>query len=226
MTSELIEKVESDIRATRKIGDGTKSAFCNLDAETRAAYQQMMVFIGADMGLLDKSYRTDPIERANAAALMFLWLQIDTPEPAWSSWVLEKMIDAVLKTPKGEPIDIIRGFDHALKKYNVRLTETVAKLVKDVMTSTFSKVGNWYQAADWHWANKALGNEISPARCYLFLNLLPPEKADAGSIVAILNGLADTPFVKEALAVLSDDLERPDVKPLVQGLKLPQLQTK
>jgi len=224
-TNEFIGLAESDLR-TRKIGDASKSAFRSLPAESRAAFQQMMVFVGADMGLLDKSYRTNPDERASAVALMFLNFSIDTHEPAWSSWILERMIDEVMNTSKIETIDLFRAFEHAFKKYNVRLTQTVANLVKDVMTLTFSKVGNWYQAADWHWANEALGNEISPARCYLFLPLLPPDKADSRSIVAILRGLADTPFFKQAVDILSDDLERPDVKPLVQNLKLPQLQTK
>ena len=226
-TSEFVGRVETDLQANRKIGAASKAAFGSLPAESRAAFQQMMAWVGADCGFLDRSFdRAEMADRVEAASLMFLQFAIETHEPAWSSWLLEKMLEAVLKTPKGEATDLIRGLDRALKRYHVRLTQTVANLVRDVVILTFNKAGGSYQSADWDWANEELKAGASPAQCYLFLYALPPDKLQASSVAAILRNLANTSFAKEAVVNLSDDLERPEVKPLLQGLKLPQFQTK
>lgn len=151
---------------------------------------------------------------------MFLDFQIDTHDPKWSSWRLEKLLEAVLKTPQGEVVDVIRGLDLALKKYNVNLTETVANLVKDVVILSFTRARTAYEQASWGWANDELTKGVSPARCYLFLQALPPEKASPAAVVAILRGLDATPYAAQAVDNRSDDLERADVKPFLSGLIL------
>jgi hypothetical protein len=221
-TSDFISRVEADLRTTRKISDDTRAAFDALPAESRIAFQQMMAFVGCETSTIEGSYRTNPQDRVNAVVLIFLDFQIDTHDPKWSSWRLEKLLEGVLRTPQGEVIDLIRGFDLALEKYGVRLTETVVNLVRDVVILSFTKARTAYQQADWGWANEELETGVSPARCYLFLFALPPEKATPAAIVAILRGLADTPYSAQAVDIRSDDLERADVKPLLRELKLSQ----
>lgn len=225
-TTDFVSQVATDLRATRKVSSASNSAFGHLPAEARAAFQQMMIFVGSQVACLDQSQQTRPSDRADAIALMFLKFEIDTAQPKWSSCMLERMLEQVLNTPHGEALDIIRGFDLALTKYNVRLTQTVANLVKDIVVLTFTKARASYQAAEWDWANEELKMGISPARCYLFLHALPPDKADGNAIVGILRGLTGTPFLAQAVETLADDLERADVKPLLPSLKLPQLETK
>jgi hypothetical protein len=165
-------------------------------------------------------YPTDPQDRVNAVAIMFLDFQIDTHDPKWSSWRLEKLLEAVLTTPQGEVVDVIRGLDLALKKYNVHLTETVANLVKDVVILSFTRARTAYEQASWGWANQELTKGVSAARCYLFLHALPPEKASPAAVVALLRGLDATPYSAQAVDIRSDDLERADVKPLLPRLNL------
>ena len=172
------------------------------------------------MSTVEGTHHTDPQDSVNTIALKFFDFQIDTHDPKWSSWRLEKLLEAVLHTHQGEVIDLIRGFDLALKKYNVNLTETVVNLVKDVVILCFTKARAAYQQANWEWANEELAKVASPARCYLFLYALPPDKATPASIVALLRGLADTPYSAHAVDMRSDDLERADVKPLLRELKL------
>ena len=93
-------------------------------------------------------------------------------------------------------------------------------LVKDVVILCFTRARAMYQQANWGWANEELTKGISPARCYLFLYALPPDKATPASIVAVLRGLADTPYSAHAVDMRSDDLERADMKPLLRELKL------
>ena len=219
-TSEFISHVEADLRTTRQISEATKASFDALPAESRAAIRQMTAFVGCETPAVVGSYPTNPQDRVNAVAVMFLDFQIDTHDPKWSSWRLEKLLEAVLTTPQGEVVDLIRGFDLALKKYNVNLTETVANLVKDVVILSFTRARTAYQQASWGWANEELTKGVSPARCYLFLHALPPEKASPTAVVAILRGLDGTPYSAQAVDIRSDDLERADVKPLLRELNL------
>jgi hypothetical protein len=219
-TTDFISRVETDLHTARKISDATKAVFTALPTESRVAFQHMMAFVGCETPKIEGSYRTNPQDRVNAVVLMFFDFQIDTHDPKWSSWRLEKLLEAVLNTPQGEVIDLIRGFDLALEKYGVRLTETVVNLVKDVVILSFTRARAAYQQANWGWANEELAKGVSPARSYLFLYALPPDKATPAAIVGILRGLADTPYSAQAVDTRSDDLERPDVKPLLRELKL------
>jgi hypothetical protein len=219
-TSVFINDVETDLRTTRQISEATKASFDALPAESRAAIRQMTTFVGCETPAVEGSYPTDPQDRVNAVAIMFLDFQIDTHDPKWSSWRLEKLLEAALKTPQGEVVDVIRGLDLALKKYNVNLTDTVANLVKDVVILGFTRARTAYEQASWGWANEELTKGVSAARCYLFLHALPPGKASPSAIVAILRGLDGTPYAAQAVDIRSDDLERVDVKPLLRGLSL------
>jgi hypothetical protein len=126
------------------------------------------------MPTVEGTHHTDTQDRANAIALKFFDFQIDTHDPKWSSWRLEKLLEAVLNTPQGEVIDLIRGFDLALEKYRVRLTETVVNLVKDVVILCFTKARVAYQQANWGWANE--GNRSRPK------NKCPPEQRQANCL--------------------------------------------
>ena len=76
----------------------------------------------------------------------------------------------------------------------------------------FTKHRAAYSQAEWGWANDELARAVSPARCYLFLHALPPDKATPTSLMSILRGLEGTSRLDEAVATLSDDFNRPEVK--------------
>ncbi|MBX9622240.1 MAG: hypothetical protein K2X82_00340 [Gemmataceae bacterium] len=141
---------------------------------------------------------------------------IQSNDPKWSSWLLERFFEAALNQPQASMTDVFRGFNLALKKHHVKLTETVANLVKDVVRTAFSIHKAAYAKAEWGWASDELATESSAAQCYLFMLALPPDKLTSAVVVAILRGLEGTPQLDEAIVNLSDDLERPDVKQELQ----------
>ncbi len=148
----------------------------------------------------------------NDIAVQFEKLDIQTHDPKWSSWVLERLFETVLAQPQATLTDLFRGFDLALKRNTVHLTETVANLVKDVIVTGFTKYRVAYDRVEWDWANDELARGASPARCYFFLHVLPPDKATPTALMSILRGLEGTPRFEEAVATLSDDFDRPEVK--------------
>jgi hypothetical protein len=147
----------------------------------------------------------------DAVAAAFEELELRTHDPKWSSWLLERLIETAAGKPQKNMSDVFKGFDLALGRNSVNLTETVANLVKDTVVTCFTKHRAAYDRAEWDWANEELAKGVSASRAYLFLYALPPDKGTPTAIVAVLRGLEGSLYFDEALANLSDDLERPEV---------------
>jgi hypothetical protein len=155
-------------------------------------------------------------ERIRAVADRFARFDLASSTPAWSSWLLDQDLSAALNAPNGSVSDWLRGFDLALEENNSQLTDTMANLIKDVVTLVFANARRLYDAVSWDWANESLKVGVSAARSYFFLLALPPEKAAPRSIVGILRGLAESSYYANAHDILAEDLEREDVKPLYE----------
>lgn len=154
-------------------------------------------------------------DRVKDVVLWFKRGHLDTSDPKWSSGLLHRFLKETTSAPGGSLRDVYQGLDAALKAYAVELTYTVANLIKDVVVQGFTQHRSAYDAMEWCWANEELSNGASPARCYLFLLALPPEKVTPQSVVAIYRGLQDTPYRQEATDILSDELEKPEVQQLL-----------
>ncbi len=154
-------------------------------------------------------------DRMNAAMLWFKKLELDTSDPKWSSWMLDRFLEEAASAPNGSLRDVYQGLDAALKAYSVELTAVVGNLIKDVVVKGFTQYPTAYNAIDWDWANEELSHRVSPARCYFFLHALPPEAATPQAIVTIHEGLQGTPYQEEAANTLSEDFEKPEVRRLL-----------
>ncbi len=104
----------------------------------------------------------------NDLASAFDRMELPTHDPNWSSWVLEQLYETTLGNHQATITDLFRGFDLALKRDDVDLTESVANLIKDVVVMGFTKYKRSYAQSDWGWANNELARGVSPARAYLF----------------------------------------------------------
>lgn len=153
------------------------------------------------------------IEKAAAA---FERLDLHTHDPKWSSWVMERLLEELMSKSAVSMTDLFMGFDLALKRNAVRLTETVANLIKDTVVTSFTEHKSAYRQAEWGWAAEELSSGVSAPQAYFFLHALPPDKATATAIVGILRGLEGSSRFDEAVATLSDDFDRPEVLEALQ----------
>lgn len=151
-------------------------------------------------------------DRVQGVMLWFKEFELDSSDPKWSSGTLDRFFKEIISAPGGSLRDVFQGLDAALKTYSVELTDAVANLIKDVVVQGFTQHRSAYDSMDWCWANEELSHDVSAARCYFFLLALPPEQATPQSVVAIYQGLQDTPYQQEATDTLSDDLENPEVQ--------------
>ena len=63
----------------------------------------------------------------------FMEMGIETSDPKWSSWVIDRLLEGAVSAPGGSLRDVYVGLDATLRECSVRLTETVANLIKDVV---------------------------------------------------------------------------------------------
>jgi hypothetical protein len=154
-------------------------------------------------------------ERQDAVTTWMKKCQLDTNDPKWSSWLLDRFFEQLTSTPGGSLQDVYQGLDAALQTDFVELTKPVANLIKDLVLQGFTQYRSEYDEVDWSWANEELSHGASPARCYFFLLALPPEIATPQSVASIYLGLRGTLYQKEAEDTLSDDLERPEIQSIL-----------
>ncbi len=153
-------------------------------------------------------------------------LELSTHDPKWSSRVLEQLFETVLVDHQGTMTDLLQGFDLALRRNGVGLTESVANLIKDVVVIGFTRHKSSYDQTEWGWANHELTGEINAAQAYLFLHALPSDKATPASLLSILLGLEGTSQFEEAVDTLSENFERPAVRQELQRWRANGMETR
>ena len=149
-------------------------------------------------------------------AQAFEEFEICSHDPKWSSWLMDQFFASTLGVHRGTITEIFRGLDLALKRHDVRLTETVASLIVTVIRTALVNCPDFIRVVDWDWAQNQIAEGVSPARAYLFLHCIPPETMVPASLLAILRTLAETTYFDEALIAFADDFERPVVREELQ----------
>jgi len=203
----FLVRARNELRTKRSLSDATCSAFEVLPESVQAAYARAIAFAGcsdARVPIGREDIKVPADERAQAAELMLLKLSIDTGDPVWSSYVMERMEAEVVRTPGGRIEDLFRALAAVFNKYNVPLTDTVSNFVKDLVVLAFTRYRNSYESSDFTWLVEDLLLQPTPALAYLGLLALPDGYIPAAR-EAILAALADSPFADEAATSLTDD---------------------
>lgn len=142
-------------------------------------------------------------DRVNAVMLRFKKFELDTSDPKWSSWALDRFFEEVTSTPGGSIRDVYQGLDGALKTYSVELTRTVAAFIKDLVIRCFTRYQQSYESINWKELGDSLGAKATAAQLYLALHAIPPQFVTPQLADAIAKGLASTAFRDEAASALA-----------------------
>lgn len=142
-------------------------------------------------------------ERANAVMLRFKRFELDTSDPKWSSYALDRFLEEIASTPGGSIRDVYQGLDGALKTYAVELTRTVASFIKDLVIRGFTRDRQSYESVNWKEVMEGLGDKPTQAQLYLALHAIPPRFVTPQLADAIAKGLESTAFRDEAVSVLT-----------------------
>lgn len=142
-------------------------------------------------------------DRLNAVVLQLRRFQLDTSDPKWSSYALDRFCEEIMSVRGGSIRDVYLGLDAALKTHSVELTRTVAAFIKDVVIRCFTRYRQSYDAVNWKEVVDSFGNTATAAQLYLALHAIPPQYVTPQLAVIIAKGLESTAFRDEAASALT-----------------------
>ncbi len=144
-------------------------------------------------------------DRVRAARLMLLRFFRQPEEPAWSSWLLERLLESVMASPGGSVGDLLYALHEILGEPAVKLTQAVKYLINALVVKSFTESRASYDSVDFNRMIERTIEGATPARAYLALLVIPPDRLPASRTAAILKGLEGTPEFAEAREWLEDD---------------------
>jgi hypothetical protein len=155
-------------------------------------------------------------DRINAVRLMLLKLGLDRDDPRWSSYVLDRLFDAVKETPGGSFGDLIYGLFEVLGDYSTPLAKPVGNFIEEISSGIRARAHRFYNSLDWSRLIQKTVEGPTPAQAYLALLALSPDKFSPKSIVAILRSLAASTYWQKAITELSENLQNEEVRKLLK----------
>jgi hypothetical protein len=146
---------------------------------------------------------------------MLLKLRVDSSDPRWSSLLLDRLLEAVIGTPGGGVGDLLHSLHDLLGEHHGDLTEPVRNIVKDLVVQCFTQHRASYDAVDLRWMVEKTIETPTPAQAYLALHAIPPSIMQPRCAVAIPKALMSTPYWKEAVNTLDEDLNNQEARTLL-----------
>ena len=216
-TDEYAQKVEREICSIRVVSKATCEAFADLPLGDRIAYARAMAFVGCEFGAVPYEHTTASAEaaRIRASRLMLLSLYLDTGQPAWSSWMLDRMLEAVVKTPGGNVGDLFHALYGLLGDYSCALSVTVANFLKIVAVGCFTQHRTSYDSTNLGWMVEKVIEGPTLAQAYLALYAIPPGIMQPKCAVSILRSLSGSHYWRDAINTLDEDMESNEARALL-----------
>jgi hypothetical protein len=214
----FVQRVAGEVLSTRAVAKSTCEAFAALPLQARMVYARAMRFLGCEPVEVppQDTPAVPEVGRIQASRLMLLSLYLDTGTPAWSSWMLDRLMEAVIGTPGGSVGDLLHALHEVLGEYPCDFTEPMRNLIKALIVKSFMEHRASYEAADLGWMVQETIMHSTPAQAYLALHAIPPAIMQPKCAVTILRKLASTPYWKEAIDTLSDDLNNGEAQELLR----------
>jgi hypothetical protein len=149
------------------------------------------------------------LERIEAAAQQLFRLR-ESPDasapwvPAWSSYVLEQTVAAIIRSPDGSVSDLMQAAWLLLERTEVVLNRTVANFVNDIAGLVFALHRREYADTNFDWMLDQLASGATPAQAYLAAYVLP-EAWHGKARSAILDAISCHPMRAEIEALIAPD---------------------
>lgn len=199
------KQIEDIVKGSRNFDDEFCRSFYDLSNEYRHVFVNLLNFLGCkEVGIRDESEGKAVAEedRITAVRLMLLDLYVDTGDPRWSSFVMERFVEVVMKTPGGRLRDLFQPL-YVMLGDIPDLSESLAHFIKDIVILSFSTYRPSFEAIGFDSIILDRERRLTKPQAYLLLFSLPEEilnrlKDD------ILESLANTPFLSEAEQMLDD----------------------
>lgn len=211
-TEEILRRVEHEVTGTGRVSEPTCQDLAQLAPEVRATFDQALRFLGCPApSTPDSQASASPGDRVRASRLMLLRLFRETGEPAWSSWLLERLLQAVSDTPGGTVSDLLSALHMILGERNVALSETVKNLIRDVVVLSVSHSRGAYEAGGFPELLRRTTDNLTAAQAYLAFLAIPPTMIENSCAAAILRALEGTPDISEVRETFEEEFGELDL---------------
>lgn len=213
---DVLRGVERDVRSNGLVSESTCRAFADLPLHDRAAYEWAMRFLRCRTLDVPSNVAESPsaIDRIRASRLMLSCFFVQPDNPAWSSCLLDRLLEAVMGTPGGTVGDLLDALHEILGEPAIKLTETAKNLIKDLVVKTFTGNRASYDSIDFTEMIRKTTEGATPAQAYLVLLAVPAHSMPASCAIAILKRLEGTPYWGEAKDMLEGDLDESEPRDL------------
>ncbi len=197
-TEEILRRVEHEVTSTGRVGEPTCRHLARLAPEVRATFDQALRFLGCPAPSTPSAPTSaSPGDRVRASRLMLLCFFRETGEPAWSSWALERVLQAVTDTPGGAVSDLLSALYLILGERGIVLSETVKNLIRDVVVLSVSRSRGAYETGGFPELLRMTTENLTAAQAYLAFLAIPPTMIEHACAAAILRALEGTPYISE-----------------------------
>lgn len=204
-TMDFAKQAEQDLRVRRKIGPSTCQIWDDLSPASKAAFASALNFLGCGANEPNGQWGgvTDETDRIAACRLMLLACDLDKDEPVWSSYMLDRMLEAVMQPPGAAVGDLFNALYDLLANHQGAPSGALANLIKQLVILCFTRQRRSYDSMDWSRFAHQASADATPAQLYFLLHALPPALVNAEVAQAITLALAASPFQAEAAAALA-----------------------
>lgn len=193
----ILLSAEREIRTTGALSEATCRAFAAADDEARRGFEASFAFLGCPSGIVAIGEEPVPASRRIAAIrLMMLRLGAHTSDPRWSSYLLERLIEAALQPPGALLSDVVQALFVLLAEAPPGLSDTQANFIREVGVHVVGKQRRRYSAEDFSWLAGMIqdpSTKPTAAQAYLAVYTLPPSLA-LQCLDTILESLHSTRF--------------------------------
>ena len=201
----LFGRIEANLRRDAKVDENLCGECESLPESELAAFQSILAFLGCKVSSAIAVSQPVPKDlRLQATKLLLLRLKAQTDDPAWSSSMLEQLLNAVTVVPGGEVGDVILALHDVLGEHHEGVSPPTGHLILQVVVGAFSRHRASYEASDLSRLTTDLRNPgapITPAQAYLMLHALPEAVTKEGRD-RLLSLLSGTPYADEAREML------------------------
>jgi len=194
------------------------------------AYRALLPVFGCCVGqspdtMTEAMSPRSALEREAAAKLLLLKFELQTGDPKWSSWMMERAFSAFLAVPGASIVDVLRALTQIAETIQHSPSASLFSFIRDVAIVYVTQHSSVIDETSLGWLVSAMKTANAP-QAYLGLYVIPPSLLRPESVVGILSALRCTDYWEEALTELQDHLRDPLVRPfIVSWIEQSQLTT-
>ena len=197
--------LEAEVKKARSgAGADICGLFADLEPPVLSAINSVTAFLGCPTSPSVEEVAIEKPFRICLIRALLLRILADTPDPRWSSTILEGLVEAAQGVAGSETGDVIVALFEILDENEVELTGAVANMSRQLARLCFISNSDFYERSDFSAIVERLTMSPLPATAYLALQVLPP-RYEEDVKATIMEALSTTAYAGEAFSVFGDD---------------------